>query len=129
MQRKTDEPARSGAIAEQLRAGIEQRRAEVAALNELRGGTGLLDLERAQFVEEPVPVSPRPLLGRLIVFSRKAFYQLFLKWYGRSLVQQQNAFNRAATRRIQSLVEQNRSLRDRIETLNRRLEVLEQDRR
>jgi hypothetical protein len=102
-------------VAERLRAGMKQRRAEVAALADARRGSRVPDLERARYLEEPVSISARPRFGRIIVFSRKVFYHLFLKWYMRPILQQQNAFNDAATRRVQELLE-------RIETLERRLD-------
>ena len=112
----SDEAAR--ALAESLRAGIAQRTAELASL-EHRGGPAVLDLEESEFVEEPVPVSARPGLARLIVFSRKVVYHLFLKWMVQDLLQQQNAFNQAASRWIRELLEENQRLRARLEALER----------
>ena len=107
-------------VAQRLRAGMDQRRAEVAALNEIRRGPGLLDLERSRHVEEPVPISARPLFGPLIIFARKAFYRLFLKWYMRPVLQQQNSFNHAASKRIQELLERIRTLENQLEEQTRR---------
>ena len=114
----TENPSDDGAIEEvarRLRAGMQQRRAEVAALADARRGSRVPDLERARYLEEPISISARPKLGRLIVVSRKIFYHLFLKWYMRPIVQQQNGFNDAATRRVQELLE-------RIDSLERRLD-------
>ena len=102
-------------VARRLRAGMDQRRAEVAALSEIRLGPGLLDLERSGYVEEPIPISARPLFGPLIVFTRKVVYHLFLKWYMRPVLQQQNSFNHAASKRIQELLERNRMLEKKLE--------------
>lgn len=102
-------------VAGRLRAGMQQRRAEVAALTDARRGSRVPDLERARYLEEPVSILARPKFGRLIVFSRRVFYRLFLKWYMRPILQQQNGFNAAATQRVQELLE-------RIETLERRLD-------
>ncbi len=114
----SESPLDDGALEEvagRLRAGMQQRRAEVAALADARRGSRVPDLERARYLEEPVLIMARPKFGRLIVFSRKVFYHLFLKWYMRPILQQQNGFNAAATRRVQELLE-------RIETLERRLD-------
>ena len=73
--------------------------------------------------------SHRPGLGKLIVLARKAFYKLFLKWFTRPVLEQQNGYNQAAARLIEDLVESQertarelRQLSGRIETLERRLE-------
>ena len=56
-------------------------------------------------MQEPVAFSHRPGLGRLIVLARKAFYKLFLKWFTRPVLEQQNGYNQAAARLIEDLVE------------------------
>src|SRR5262245_1296908 len=83
---------------ERARAGVRQRQAELATLGELEGESAalLLELRAAEYLREPQPVSPRPLLGGLLVFVRKAFFHLFLKWWSRPVLEQQNRFNRAA---------------------------------
>ena len=106
-------------VAERLRAGMDQHRAEVAALNEIRLGPDLLGLERSAYVQEPIPISPRPLLGTMIVLIRKLVYHLFLKWYVHPVVKQQNSFNYAASRRIQELLESNRILEQKLEDQGR----------
>ena len=114
------EPITQEEVAHRLRAGMDQRRAEVAALNEIRRGPGLLDLERSGYVEEPIPISARPLFGPLIIFARKVVYHLFLKWYMRPVLQQQNRFNQIAGKRIQELLERNRTLEKKLEERTRR---------
>ena len=114
-------------VVERLRDGIRQHRAEAAALAEIRSGSGLLDLERTAYLEEPLPVSGRRWTGRLIVLTRKAVYHLFLKWYARPLLQQQNRFNQAAARRIEEMLELERVLRRQIEELEERVRTLERD--
>jgi len=101
-------------IAERLEAGMAQRAAYLAALED-GGGFGSEELEEAVHVEEPSPVSGRAGLGRLIVFSRKVVYHLFLKWCVQGILQQQNAFNRAAARHMQELGEEVRRLRERLD--------------
>jgi hypothetical protein len=114
-------------VLQQVRSGVRQRRAEAATL---AGGaeetrSGLLALRSREYVQEPVALSHRPRLGRLIVFARKAFFHLFLKWFIRPVLEQQNDFNQAAARLIEDLVEsQERSARE-LRRLAARVEALE----
>jgi hypothetical protein len=80
-------------------------------------------------VQEPVAFSHRARWGKLIVFIRKAFYKVFLKWFMRPVIEQQNGFNQAAARLIEDLIEERdrdarelRQLAARLEALERRLE-------
>jgi hypothetical protein len=66
---------------------------------------GLLAVRSAEYVQEPVAFSHRPRFGSLIVGARKAFFHLFLKWFMRPVLAQQNAFNQAAGRLLQELAE------------------------
>jgi hypothetical protein len=59
----------------QVRSGVRQRQAEVAA-----AGTGseeaqhqLPELKSREYVQEPLCVSPRPVVGRLLVRARRSF--------------------------------------------------------
>jgi hypothetical protein len=90
---------------ERARAAVRQRQAELATLGDLEGESAalLLDLRAAEYLREPQPVSPRPLLGGLLVLARKAFYQLFFKWWSRPVVEQQNRFNHAAAELLREL--------------------------
>jgi hypothetical protein len=118
-------------VLQKVRSGVRQRRAESTTL--AAGGeetrSGLLALKQREYVQEPAAFSHRPGLGRLIVLARKAFYKLFLKWFMRPVLEQQNGFNQAAARLIEDLVESQertarelRQLAGRAETLERRLE-------
>lgn len=114
-------------VLQQVRSGVRQRRAEVTTLaagaEETRNG--LLALKSREYVQEPVALSHRPRLGRLIVFARKAFFHLFLKWFMRPVLEQQNGFNQAAARLIEDLVEsEERSARE-LRRLEARLDALE----
>jgi hypothetical protein len=102
-----DPAPRIEAVLQGLRAGVRQRAAEAATLAAREEGVRnrLLELRQREHVQEPVPVSPRRQLGRAIVFARKAFFHLFLKWWSRPYQEQQNAFNQVASRLIQELVE------------------------
>jgi hypothetical protein len=95
-------------------------------LQQVRSRSGLLELKQREYVREPVAFSHRAGLGKLIVLSRKAFFKLFLKWFVRPVVEQQNAFNQTAARLIEDLVEsQERSSRE-LRRLGARVEALEQ---
>ena len=106
---------RAAEVLQQLRSGVRQRQAEAATVGGLPGlagpggasglAPGLLAVKSSEYVQEPVPFSHRPRLGRLIVASRKAFFHLWLKWFLRPLLAQQNAFNQAAGRLLQQLAE------------------------
>jgi hypothetical protein len=125
------EDLRVAEVLQKVRSGVRQRRAESTTL--AGGGeerrNGLLALKAREYVQEPVAFSHRPGLGRLIVFARKAFHKLFLKWFTRPVLEQQNGYNQAAARLIEDLVEaQEKTARElrqlgvRVEALERRLE-------
>lgn len=122
------ERQRTAAALGGLRAAVRQRQAELASA---RGGGGdelalaLVDLAEREFVQEPTPVSPRPIYGRLIVFVRKVAWHLGVKWYARAVWAQQNAYNQTASRLLRELVERERDGRRRIAALEARLAELE----
>ncbi len=115
-------------VLQQVRSGVRQRRAEAATLatdaEEVRGG--LLELKQREYVREPVPLSHRPSLGKLIVLSRKAFFKLFLKWFARPVLEQQNAFNQTAARLIEELAEKQERTERELRQVSARLESLQQ---
>jgi len=126
------EDLRVAEVLQKVRSGVRQRRAESTTL--AAGGeetrNGLLALKQREYVQEPVAFSHRPGLGKLIVLVRKAFYKLFLKWFMRPVLEQQNGFNQAAAQLIEDLVEsQERTAREvrqlaaRVEALERRLDT------
>lgn len=110
-----------------LRSSARQRQAELATIgdesDELR--LRLADLSRGEFLEEPIAVSPRPLFGPLLVFMRKAFFHLFMKWYLRPVLVQLNSFHGSAAALIRDLVDANRGLAEENRKLRRRVEALE----
>jgi len=127
-----EEREQVAAVLEQLRAGVRQRRAEVATL----GGPGLegaaddlqrrlLLLRHSEYVREPVPTSHRQRVGPWIVLAKKAGYKLFGKWLIRPLVEQQNAFNQATSAALEELVESEERLRRQVGELAARLAALE----
>jgi hypothetical protein len=103
-------------VLQRLRSGVRQRQAEAATVGGLAGtlggsgsaaglSQGLLAVKSHEYVQEPVPFSHRRRLGRLVVAGRRAFFQLFLKWFVRPVLAEQNAFNQAAGRMLQELAE------------------------
>jgi hypothetical protein len=66
---------------------------------------GLVAVRSQEYVQEPVAFSHRARLGKLVVTSRKAFFHLFLKWFMRPVLAQQNAFNQSAAHLLQELAE------------------------
>jgi len=130
--RMSDEPTedrreRVAAALERVQAGVHQRRAELATVAGGREDTRLrlAELKGLEWVEEPVPTSPRPGVGRLLVFVRKAFFHLFHKWYARPLLHQQNAYNRAAAALVAELAQRLEESEERAARLGRRLDELE----
>src|SRR5436305_11521434 len=115
-------------VLQKVRSGVRQRRAESTTL--AAGGeetrNGLLALKAREYVQEPVAFSHRPRWGWLVVFVRKAFFHLFLKWFLRPVLEQQNGFNQAAARLIENLVEANDRTARELRQVAARLEALEQ---
>jgi len=119
-------PERVAAAIERVRAGVLQRRAEIATLDDAGAASGaLLDLAASEYLREPQPVSPRPLVGGGLVFLRKAMYHVLFKWWGRPLVEQQNRFNRAAAELLREQAEAGERRERRLRDLESRLQVLE----
>jgi hypothetical protein len=110
-------------VLQKVRSGVRQRQAESTTL--AAGGeetrSSLLALKAREYVQEPVAFSHRPRWGRLIVFVRKAFYKVFLKWFLRPVLEQQNGFNQAAARLIEELVESNDRMARELRQLEQRL--------
>ncbi|HXT52046.1 MAG TPA: hypothetical protein VN811_13460 [Thermoanaerobaculia bacterium] len=132
-----DERERVAAVLDQLRAGVRQRRAELATLSASGAATAtgdgldaelsgkLLQVRQSEYVREPVPTSHRPGLGRWIVLARKAGYKVFGKWLVRPLLEQQNAHNAASAALLQELAESEARLARQVRELTVRLEALE----
>ena len=124
------EEPRVAEVLQQLRSGVRQRSAELAVF----GGSGeagkeaqqgLAAVRAREYVQEPMAFSHRRRFGRFIVVSRKAFFHFFLKWFQRPVIEQQNAFNQAAGRLLQELVEgQDRMARE-LRQLASRVERIE----
>lgn len=124
----SDDFPRVAFVLQKVRSGVRQRRAETTTLaagaEETRNG--LLALKSREYVQEPIALSHRPRLGRFIVFFRKAFFHLFLKWFIRPVLEQQNGFNAAAARLIQDLAESHERTARELRETQARLEALEE---
>jgi len=114
---------------ERVRAGVRQRQAELATLS---GGEEtklrLLELETLEYVEEPLAVSPRPVVGGVLVFLKKAAFHLLFKWYARPVLQRQNRFNQAASQLLHELVGNQARLAEALASALRQLAELERER-
>ncbi len=112
---------------DRVRASVRQRQAELATVaghsDEMR--LRLAELQAGEFIQEPVPVSPRPLFGPLVVWSRKVFYHLFMKWFTRPTLLQVNQFNGSVGAVVRDLVEANRNLGEENRKLQARVRALE----
>jgi len=115
-------------LVEELREGMQRRRSQLAGQSRSLSSAGLHELESTEFLEEPPAMSAKPLLGGVIVWSRKLFRHLFLRWYTVPLLQQQNSFNRNATLSFRDIVQRNQKLQRELDDLQRRVEALERDR-
>jgi hypothetical protein len=122
-----DEPG-VAELLQRIRAGVRQRQAEVAtvAAGTEEARLKLVELAAKEYVQEPLCVSPRPVVGRAIVFVRKAVFHLFLKGYLRPLLEQQNAFNQTASRLVHDLVQAQEELARQLRDLGARLAAAEE---
>jgi hypothetical protein len=111
-------------LVEQLRTSIRQRRAEIATGSATSISPELLELESTQYLKEPVPESPRAVIGPLLIRLRKLFRSVILKWYTLPLLQKQNRFNSAAALLIRQLIEENQMLRGELTELRKQVESL-----
>jgi hypothetical protein len=122
------ERQRVAAVLERVRAGVRQRQAALAAIGERDEEVSLVlaELRAAELVREPQAVSPRPVVGRALVLLRKVGFHLFVKWWVRPVLQQQNTFNQAASRLLDDLAGERRRAAERAARLERRLDELEE---
>lgn len=106
-------------ILARLKAAVRQRTAERQTIPESAEGlrARLLELKELEALDEPRPVSPRPLAGAAIVFLRKVVYHLFLKWYLRPLVERDNRFRQLSVRLLSELIEERYEVERRLQQL------------
>lgn len=124
----TSDEDRVAAALDQIQASVRQRTAELSTLadRDEHRNLRLVELRHAEFLQEPFPVSPRPGVGKFIVWARKAWFHLFQKWYTRPLLIQQNRYNRAVTAIIEDLLRDQKQLDCELRDLRRLL--VERDR-
>ena len=104
--------ARVAATLARIRAGVRQRHALLAVPPEeaLELPASLAAVEATRRIDPAMPTSHRPIVGTALVLAKKAVYHLFMKWYLRGLLQQQNAFNSAVTAALQDVFERQQQL-------------------
>jgi hypothetical protein len=112
------------AVVERIRAGARQRQAENAALeDELAGWPPPLEaLRRYERLAEP---SFDAESGGRAVWLQKVCYHLFAKRGHRSLLRQQNEFNRQVGFALRDLCDRQQRLAERLVALERRLDTLD----
>ncbi|HVR29844.1 MAG TPA: hypothetical protein VMS86_09975 [Thermoanaerobaculia bacterium] len=112
-------------VLERLRAGVRQRQAELACLDEQRGDlpAALAAVRRDAVLEEP---SWRiEGASALRTFLERASYALLGRRQHRSLISQQSRFNRSAELALEDLHARQKALERDLRRLERRLEHLE----
>lgn len=125
---ETEQEPRVDEVLQRLRAGVRQRQAEIATVSGSdQARHKLAELTAREYVQEPIAISPRPVLGRWIVLARKVIYHVILKWFTRPVMEQQNAFNTTVSRLVQDQVQSHEALVQRVRELEARLSALEQE--
>lgn len=120
-------------VMQQIRAGIRQRQAELAAWGERAPSEEQEQLNqryrelqaKARIQERPF-VSHVPLLGRFIALFRETWNSVAAKWYVRPMLRQQNVFNQTVAQMLQELFAAQADLRRRLDETNRYLEQIEE---
>jgi hypothetical protein len=112
-------------LLEQLRAGVRQRQAELACLDEQRGErpAALAAVTRDAVIEEPT-FRVEGVSG-LRAFVERAAYVLFARRQHRTLLRQQNRFNRSAALALDDLHARQESLAREVRRLGERVAELE----
>lgn len=102
-----------------VESAVRQRHAQLATRSVEREAVQarLFDLRETELLREATTSSPRPLIGPLLVWLRKAVYHLFLKWQLRPLLQQQSRFNQAAADLLEQSLEAQERLAEEVERL------------
>lgn len=126
MNSKSPDPSSDdvAAVVERIRAGARQRQAENSALeDDLAGWPPPLEaLRRYERLAEP---SFDAESGGRAVWLQKVCYHLFAKRGHRSLLRQQNEFNRQVGFALRDLCDRQRRLADSLVALEHRLEALD----
>lgn len=122
-----DDSARVEKALDSVRAGLRQRQAELATIDQelSKLPASLARVQEIQYVEAPQSVSHRPVVGRVIVFFKTAFYEAFMKWFMSSIIEQQNAFNRATAQALREVFERQKRLAETTGGLEERIARLD----
>jgi hypothetical protein len=128
------EEIRVAEVLQQIRAGIRQRQAELAALGgralsteEKQVSQRFRDLQGQAYVRPQPFTSGAPVIGRLIVLVREMWCNVATRWYMHPILRQQNTFNQAAAQILQELSATQNDTRQRLEQLEQRLISMDHD--
>ncbi|MCS6773123.1 MAG: hypothetical protein RMM31_02635 [Anaerolineae bacterium] len=112
---------------DRLLAGDPSAPAEIERLVKLKPLAELTDeVSRHSLLQEFEFASSVPILGKFIARLRSFVHSIASRWALRFVVQQQNRFNRSVARALEASLLLNEHLLARIETLEQRLSLLEQ---
>jgi hypothetical protein len=120
---ESSEEVRVAEVMQQIRIGIRQRQAELAAWGD-RALPGedeqrFRELQASAHIRERPFVSHVPIVGRFIAFFREKWNSIAAKWYVRPMLHQQNIFNQVVVQTIHEVLEAQADL-------NRYLELIEE---
>ena len=119
----SSEEVRVAEVMQQIRVGIRQRQAELAAWGDrvLPGEDEqrFRELQASAHIRERPFVSHVPIVGRFIAFFREKWNSVAAKWYVRPMLHQQNIFNQTVVQTIREVLEAQADL-------NRYLELIEE---
>lgn len=128
-----DKEVQVAEVLEQIRAGVRQRQAELAAMGDRaryreKGYVEqrLRELHAKAQVRERPFASHVPLFGRLIALFRETWNSVAAKWYVRPILSQQNIFNQAVVEMTRELLEANDDLTRRLDEASRYLDQIEE---
>ena len=120
-----DEQRLAAEALERVRAGVRQRQAEAALAGVEAARAHLAELRTLEYVEEPLPVSPRPVVGPVLVFLRKGFFHVLFKWWARPVLQRQNRLNQVASQLLHEIARGQERLAEDLAAAERSLAEME----
>jgi hypothetical protein len=126
----TPEEIRVAEALQQIRAGIRQRQAELAALNldkEKPTSQRFRDLHAHAYIQARPFTSQTPIIGRLIVFVREMWCSVATKWYMHPILRQQNTLNQAVVQTLQEISETQNDTQQRLDQIEQQLISMDRD--
>jgi hypothetical protein len=130
----TPEEIRVAEVLQQIRAGIRQRQAELAALRgqaqsaeETQTYQRFHELQSLAYVRAQPFASETPVIGRLIVLVRELWCNVATRWYIHPILRQQNDFNQALVDLFREMYETQNDTRQRLEQVEQRLVSMDRD--